>query len=364
MVDGTVDDTGYSGNPTMMVPFRPLQTPRPWMYISDSAKMRKVRTDGANYLTGIVPPNQAPLIALGLTQFVAPTLTLAEAGTASGLAATNRISTTISQILYDHSTIGWASIVLTTMDLNIQPGVPILINGAEVVLVNQVFPISSTTTIAGIAYDVGTVGLCSVVLTAPTQEITPDSVVKLSTELVRVLAVVVGPDGIPAFRCVTTGTHAAGETGSGYASIRAYTAINHAPAETVVNVSAAASIAPGTGTLTATTAIDFSKAGNRPITHADHLWTSVLFDVPTNLTEGRIELDIGNGLFNQNYFYYPFTQAELNTSGLTFDADGNPVDLGSAVWTQFFITLSQLIRVGTDETKTLANVVAVRYQFT
>src|SRR5215472_2493317 len=37
--------TGFTGNPLSMVPYRPDQSPEPWMYIADSSKMGKVRVD-------------------------------------------------------------------------------------------------------------------------------------------------------------------------------------------------------------------------------------------------------------------------------------------------------------------------------
>src|SRR5271169_6561784 len=40
--DGNPIDSGYSGNPLSLVPFRPNLSPNPYMYIGDSQRMRKV----------------------------------------------------------------------------------------------------------------------------------------------------------------------------------------------------------------------------------------------------------------------------------------------------------------------------------
>jgi hypothetical protein len=53
-------DTGFSGNPLAMVPFRPNASVQPWMYVGDSLKMDKVRSDGLTYKVGIKEPQTAP----------------------------------------------------------------------------------------------------------------------------------------------------------------------------------------------------------------------------------------------------------------------------------------------------------------
>lgn len=52
--------SGLSGNPLALIPFRPNASVQPWMYVGDSLKMLKVRSDGLTYKDGIAEPQTAP----------------------------------------------------------------------------------------------------------------------------------------------------------------------------------------------------------------------------------------------------------------------------------------------------------------
>jgi hypothetical protein len=56
-------DSGLSGNPISLVPFRPAASVQPWMYVGDSKKMDKVRSDGTCYKMGIKEPQVSPIVA-------------------------------------------------------------------------------------------------------------------------------------------------------------------------------------------------------------------------------------------------------------------------------------------------------------
>jgi hypothetical protein len=55
-------DSGLSGNPLSLVPFRPNTSVQPWMYVGDSVKMDKVRSDGLRYKMGIAEPQSSPAV--------------------------------------------------------------------------------------------------------------------------------------------------------------------------------------------------------------------------------------------------------------------------------------------------------------
>ena len=57
-----VVDSGLSGNPVSLVPFRPNASVQPWMYVGDSNKMDKVRSDGTCWKMGIAEPQTAPTV--------------------------------------------------------------------------------------------------------------------------------------------------------------------------------------------------------------------------------------------------------------------------------------------------------------
>ena len=62
-VNSTQVDSGYSQNRLAMVPFRPNNSVRPWMYVGDSLKMSKVASDGTLYKQGIKEPQIVPTLA-------------------------------------------------------------------------------------------------------------------------------------------------------------------------------------------------------------------------------------------------------------------------------------------------------------
>jgi hypothetical protein len=60
--NSTLVDSGFSGNPISLVPFRPNTSVQPWMYVGDSLKMDKVRSDKTTFKMGIKEPQIAPVI--------------------------------------------------------------------------------------------------------------------------------------------------------------------------------------------------------------------------------------------------------------------------------------------------------------
>ena len=60
--NSVVVDSGLSGNPLSIVPFRPNASVQPWAYVGDSLKMDKVRSDGLCYKMGVKEPQAAPTI--------------------------------------------------------------------------------------------------------------------------------------------------------------------------------------------------------------------------------------------------------------------------------------------------------------
>jgi hypothetical protein len=162
-------DTLYSGNPLSMFAFRPEGSPQPWMFIADSLKLKKIRSDGLLHSVGIEPPLGAPTVTFGAPAFqtisdFAAVGAWTPGGTAGAISVVNRMNTTIARILYDTGTTGWANIQPTAMTDQIQKGMLATVNNgggnAETALVDDVYPPMSATTIGSIVYDAGAIGLC------------------------------------------------------------------------------------------------------------------------------------------------------------------------------------------------------------
>jgi hypothetical protein len=55
----TLVEANFSGNPLALLPHRPPLSGDPWMFVGDTAKMRKVRVDGLSLPIGVVAPTVA-----------------------------------------------------------------------------------------------------------------------------------------------------------------------------------------------------------------------------------------------------------------------------------------------------------------
>jgi hypothetical protein len=313
----TVRDTGYSGSPLSMVPWRPEQSPDSWCYVYDSLKLRKIRVDGLNYQTGIQAPLTAPGIALGL-----PLYTLIDAGAGSGYVAGGNAgaittptrvpaATTIGSIVYDASTTGWATIapVNAAVDYSFMGEMIEVTLVAENVEMVEVRPALAATTIAAISYDVGTTGACCVQPTGSWTGLQRNSMVVIAGESVRVQSVTQAPDGSYSFRASTVTNKAAGNAIVIPASFRAYTVSNKAAGNAITALSLQSTLTnEGTGTITRTANYDLSKIGTRAIQPDDYFHISINIDNLDNVVQGSVMFDVDPATndFTQNYFFKAF----------------------------------------------------------
>lgn len=82
-------DSGYSGNPLTLVPYRPPLSPDSWMFVGDTLRARKVRaSDGLDLPIGTVPPALAITSALATEQITPIALFTAVDGTDTGWVGT------------------------------------------------------------------------------------------------------------------------------------------------------------------------------------------------------------------------------------------------------------------------------------
>jgi len=285
----------------------------------------------------------------------------------------DRVNTTVADILYDDGSTGWCSVALTIMDDNVQPGMYVSIGTFptdEVAYVQSVKPSLSSTTVDSIIYDSGDTGFCTVqpaasvalgqlaspvagaqgsrgsapptgtpstfYLTAgwlsprvPPSRLPPspltdaqrqqiidlgtDSLITIGGELVRIVSVAVGPDGIQSFRCSTTDPHVAGDAIVGVPSFRIFltstrSAGDDATAVVLKNTLTPPSPAPAAmfGGITKTLAIDLSQINGRPTQPDDEIHISLKFSSLQQVTEARIYFDVDatTNDFTHNYYMY------------------------------------------------------------
>jgi hypothetical protein len=413
-------DTGYSGKPLSLIPHRPNRSPRPWMYIADENKLRKFKVGAsAPVNVGIAAPNLPASVALLTRNYKTIDAMEATAGWGNGgtagavsLVAGKRIDTTITYILYDSGSTGWASVNPASFTAQLQPGMLLVVNTgggtAETVLVEDVLPAITTTTISSIQYDSGSSGLCTIQLTAPCPELKRDSVVRIATaENVRVISVTPGPNGVTSFRCSTTATRSAADAVSGLASFRAYFASSHSAAETLKAEAFESSITTGIGYIEKTSAQDLSLVNSRPVSDDDIIFFSVRPSDPSAVTEIKIQFDVDSATNDCAHNWYECTisasdltaaaqnsqtllatQQQVITrsqirrtfsnfgsggdlprlaldsgdSGEPFDiiVDTSSVNPADSAWTALKIPRGKFIRYGTDSSRTWANVALVR----
>lgn len=430
-------DTGYSGSPFNLIPFRPELSPEPWMYVFDSAKQAKYRSDGLKHNIGIAPPVNSPYATKAR-----PLLNVLESYNGSGgLTVTGncvlapdvaRFSTTADSISYDSGNTGWCTVNPNVFDNNFQPGAFLVFGGTEVVSIDQVFSPIAPTTVLDIIYDNGMgTGPCTVIPATQSAGFIPNAMVKINTEIVRIISVSSGPDDSISFRCSPLGNYLPGTALTGVGSFRIYTNATFTTGSGIVaNAVVGLYSGAGTGTIDRTAALNVASIGSRPTQPDDYMHISILVSVPESLVEGRIILSIETTppTYDSNYYYKVFRPSDLLPNVLgdltltttrqraiqrsivdaspvqsdpnyydpnrdTFSSFGDagygsgsmynqsPIDYGqgvygvdgsvgyseqvvngSAQWTELRFKVSELIRVGSDKSRSLKDVSGIRFQ--
>lgn len=350
-------DTGYAdGEPMSMVAAHPIKSPRPYLYVANRSRQRKLSTTEIAYPIGLAPPSGPPSVVV--SRPLTTTIQLGDtagdwtpAGTVASVAlGITRVNTTVDEIVYDSGNTGWACIVPTDPS-GIVEWMLLTIDG-ETVPVHQMMVAVSDTTIAQIVYDSGSTGACSIqpvtslgvgqLEDAPwkaysargwsfkqafpkgargvppqtplTQPRIPrirqvdfpvGSLVRLSgTETVRIWSIAVGSDGIQSFRTVTANTHAATGTIAGRRGFRCH--LNHtvAPGAPITMDAVRTTLTPPTGTsdtltaamtggLKATPTVNGAIIGStRPTLGDDIIHVHVRADYLSRVSSIRLYLDV------------------------------------------------------------------------
>lgn len=320
-------ESGFSGNPLSICIHRPSGSTQPWAYIGDGTQLRKISQAGVSKAIGIPTPDSYPSAVVLQPQYKVldelndHTLWTA-AGTAGSKANYTRVDSatrSVTAILYDSGTTGWACVRPSSM-ADIGEGMRLTINAgggsAETVTVEQVFKGSAATNIAGIIYESGGGnGVCSIHLETPLDVLEVGSLVLIaSSEYARVLSVHVTPDGFTSFRCSVAGTYAAAASVQAFASFRAYFAGNHAAAESLSAAAVEFQVTAGKGYISRTVAVDLSLiATGVPTRPEDDMHIDLYVDKPDLVSEIKLYLDINNGTanFEENVLVHTFRSNDL-----------------------------------------------------
>ena len=319
----TLRASGFDGNPLSLMPFRPEQSPEPWMYVANASRMGKINVAGLFQNWGIAPPLLPPTF-----QFTAPTRTIVDnfqnagAWANSGLALGGafKIATTvtyadIAAILYDSGTTGYCSIAVTASYMAITEGNTVGIDltgvSAETTIIEKVIPGISNTTIRAITYDSGVTGSCTIVLNKNSRRrVTTDGLITIAGEVVRILSTSIGPDDQQSFRCVTTVAHSVGDAVVGLDSFRCVTVTSHVVgqhlAAPVLQCAIDGTQPNGIATWTRSNLnLDLSNIAGRALEDTDEMFFAVRVSDSAStsiVSELQILLDCGDGSFTQNFF--------------------------------------------------------------
>lgn len=237
---------GGLGPGTVMLPFRPNQSPTPYMYMANGSDYQKLSIPGPNNAVvakkvGIAEPQSPPDAGNTPQTFVEVTPPVGSlwitGGTASGLTSGDRSSDQIVDAFQDPAQpLRWSLWVGTGVQY--QRGEVINFTGSvpqQVIVEDVIPPLSLTLTIAAIFYFAGNSGRCIVVpqgLSAPnprpgqsmfTEELVAQlrrgSLIQIGSEPCFVSSIAVGPNGQVSIETLTTVAHAAGETITGLSAI-------------------------------------------------------------------------------------------------------------------------------------------------
>lgn len=243
-------------------------------------------------------------------------------------------------------------------------------------------------------------------------------IVSLGGEKVRILSVALGRDGVQSFRCVTTGAHGAGEAITGYSAFRCAPAGTYAAAATIQDDALFNIITPvvqpdttyaniaGVRTGAGWAPHNLALINGRATLPDDDLHLSVRFNYPTEVQTVRVYFSTyatagsapSAADFVNEYFFFEWRQSDIAAAiqatnaalvqtiqdvrfttvgnvtvnkalaggpltnqpagGLTAQTSSAVIDLGNEQWLDLRCKIRDLQQIGTDPSKTLANITA------
>lgn len=323
---GTLLDSGYGAEGYSSSVVRPDASPQPFLFLANAERQGKFDVNGARTNWGLPSPTAEPVAEIELQTYAviddcesAASFT----GVGGAVSAQLRMTTTITNIIYDAGTNRWACVQPAAMDENWQPGMRVLMaTNPETVIVERVFPQVKNTTVAAISYDTGAAGLCTIQPTVPTLGLQRDMLLLLgaASEPVRVLSVTDGPGGVPSFRCSTVGTIAAGDAITGVRSFRAAFDGPHLPGETMSSNYVQLAVAgAGLAAVERIVTLDLTATNfvyGRPMQEDDFVHISIFVEDWSLVTELQLQFNIDATVIDwqNNYFFKSIRPPDLQTA--------------------------------------------------
>jgi hypothetical protein len=409
---GTLAGGGASSGATL-IPFRPNQSPNPYMYISNGTDYQKFSAPAAGVVTqqkvGIAEP-QAPPDA-GIFVHIANPLTITAAsyssgGTAGAASAGVHAFDSAGTVLLDIQNINYTVQVGSASQY--QQRQSILIGGAGPFIVIDVFPpLPTPIAISAIYYFTGTTGRCVVVpsnlgsgpgdsdTSIYTQNLLATlrrgAMIKIGTEACLVRSVAVGPDNTVAIETSTAATHTTADTLTSVPAIQV-DAIDGTPVagQAISSLTATYSVTVGVGTQKSGPVTSPFVLTGQAFQPDDYIAFAIKVDNLANLNEMKILFDVSDDTFTKDFYYYAVRPSDIaaavaNTATqlsviqtldqrATIDEEGAAafgnqqaaytsaqIPPGSGAWAQIVFSVSELTRVGSDASKTLQNIGVVQF---
>jgi hypothetical protein len=338
---GTLANAGFPPPGVSMIPFRPSESPQPYMYIGSLTDYQKFSAPTSlNAVTqqkvGIAEPQSPPEAGIlsyafhpidfqGGFQIAAPS----PAGTAGAVTVGARTTDTVQGIFFDTSNGEMVTVQVSSatqyqrFQTIILPG-PIAPSHLPVALmVQDVFaplPSSPALSINSIFYFTGSTGRCVVVPAGlgggPGNEGTSiyseslltnlrrGALVKIGTEVCLVLSVTTGPDGTVSFETVTTATHTTADALSGVPAIQIPATFERVVGVGISSPDWLSAVTAGIGTIQGTFLSSPFVSGAFSFQPEDYLHISLNIDNLANLTEIRFRIDVSDNTYTKNYYYF------------------------------------------------------------
>jgi hypothetical protein len=399
---GVQVDAGYSADSVSMTPFRPAQSPVAWEYVWDGVQARKLLPGVVTVAQkiGVAEP-QVACEAFAMspydTEGTIPTGGGAvglNGGTAGPITSGARFTDNVISSIVDPEYFlpSSVSIVLTSPTCSIQVSgtVPynkdqvFAVGGILVRVIDVIAPVEGVIPIKSIFYFSGTTGRCSIGLGIGIQgssdilsSLRKGALITIGTETpVYVLSVSSGPSGNVSIEVSTTSTHTTADTITALPTVIIDYA-TPAPTSAMTAGYVASTISTGIGTLTNN--LGFNPLATRLFYDQDLFHFSVNINPVSALNEIKILMDVSDGTFTKDYYYYVVRPSDIaagvsnkltqlgvsqlagqrqiiaeeataqhvtQPSGQTNPADG--------VWSEITFPISSFTRVGSDQTKSLS----------